>query len=215
MLTPHDLFALDTIDALVKRLGELEPKYTSAPAFVRGRLLKLVHSSALDPERQGTQISIKCCGSFAPTNLEQPVIVSGARKSLQGFKPELLSATASVTCHYENASYGPTKSFFTDDNATDAALVQAFIGDVNCYPHAPEIAAGIALPSFQRMPLDWPTIQTGNEINLACALKPSILSRAVPPAGNSIYDLIRLDVEISIDLFGSLPRYDRVGNPRT
>jgi hypothetical protein len=109
-------------------------------------------------------------------------------------------------------SYGgkdlPDKTFTeTVDDAADVVLYIAFAGADNCFPHAPNIANGIAGPVFgnrsQGNDISWPVIYGGSDTELGFVIERSVLSRCqsnLPPGYDPDPKFIR--VELRTNLLG-------------
>ncbi len=160
------------------------------------------------PYRDGTQISIKCEGTFTPANWEAASLptVSGLTRVYKAFKPEKAILTELVIATFTSDSLGTRTKSRSVDQAADLVMTSAFSGADNCFPNAPTENNGIAGPTFANNSLgngiSWPTINGGIDMTVAFAIEETVKYAVDPPSGYTDEDLVSLKVIVRFALLG-------------
>lgn len=164
-----------------------------------------------------TQFSTEAEASFTPEDFgadrELPIIRKDGDKHYQSFTPQRAELTEIVSATYRRGHDGSEITLHeTISNGADALLVQAFVGNLNCFPSAPYTARGIPGPALSRIEnLNWPKWYGDVPLSIAVAIERSILSRArgtcqccgepsgrLPPDYNPIPKSIRVQVRLTL-----------------
>ena len=160
------------------------------------------------PYKDGTQISIKCQGTFYPSSWSGTTLptVSGLTRVYKSFKPEKAILTEIVIATYQNDSLGTRTKSTPVTNASDLVMTSAFAGADNCFPNAPTEDNGIAGPTFANTSLgngiSWPTINGGIDMTVGFAIEETAQYAVDPPSGYTQDDLVSLVVKVRLALLG-------------
>lgn len=201
MLKQYDT-ALTELSGIVDELADADK---AAKTEFRSRLLRLVHSPKLRPFASSTQIGIKCRLTIDPGNGDWKrglmPLASGMAMSYSSFRPDRVLAKEVATYLFQKNGRA-AQITHSDDVASDAWLVTAFVGALNCYPNAPDMETGIALSGLRNTFVDWPEVRSGTALHVGIGIDKTILTRTAPPRGFGIDDLAQIHVLIGVDIYG-------------
>ena len=162
------------------------------------------------PYRDSTQLGILITGTVTPsqyaTETNPLPIISGKSRAYQSFKPEKIIMTEVLIATFTNASGVSVKVAASVSDASDLVLVQAYSGNYNCFPNAPDDSNGISGAAFAFNALgngiSWPTINPGIDVSAGIAIEETVLYRVVPPDGYTTDDLETVKVKVRVNIFG-------------
>jgi hypothetical protein len=169
-----------------------------------------VQKELRSPFKDSTQMGVLVSGTVYPENYTSdtsPIpIISGKSRAYQSFKPEKLIMTEILIATYTNASDETVKVAASVSDASDLVLVQAFCGNYNCFPNAPDESNGISGAAFAYNALgngiSWPTINPGIDVSASIGVEETVLYRATPPDGYTSDDLVSVKVKCRLNIFG-------------
>lgn len=162
------------------------------------------------PYRDSTQLGVLCVGTVTPSQYAldtNPLPqITGHSRAYQSFKPEKIIMTEVLIATFTNASSVTVKVAASVPDASDLVLVQAYSGNKNCFPNAPDDSNGISGAAFAFNALgngiSWPTINPGIDVSAGVAIEETVLYRVVPPDGYTTDDLVTVKVKVRINIFG-------------
>lgn len=160
--------------------------------------------------RDSTQLGILVQGRVTPAAYADDTnplpILTGKSRAYQSFKPEKMIMTEVLIFTFVNASGDTVKVAATVADASDLVLVQAYSGNMNCFPNAPDDSNGISGSAFAYNALgngiSWPTINPGIDASVGVAVEESVLYRVVPPDGYTSDELESVKVKVRVNIFG-------------
>lgn len=134
-------------------------------------------------QTHNVQFSIEAEETFYPVQFEPDVtvlpFVFGSGCTYQSFTPRRAEVTEIVSATYARNDGSEITLHETLPDGADAFLTQAFSGNLNCFPHAPDIAKAVPGPALGRIEdLGWPAVVVGGKFEVAFAIAKSIMSRA-------------------------------------
>lgn len=194
-------------------IGAARKALTGAMAQLAGRRFDghtPLQKELRSPYRDSTQLGILITGTVTPaqyaTDTNPLPIISGKSRAYQSFKPEKIIMTEILIATFTNASDVLVKVAASVSDASDLVLVQAYSGNYNCFPNAPDDTNGISGAAFAFNALgngiSWPTINPGIDVSAGVAVEESVLYRVVPPDGYTTDDLVSVKVKVRINIFG-------------
>ncbi len=162
------------------------------------------------PYKDSTQMGVLVSGTVLPEQYASettPIpILTGKSRAYQSFKPEKLIMTELLIATYTNASSVSAKVAASVSDASDLVLVQAFSGNQNCFPNAPDESNGISGAAFAYNALgngiSWPTINPGIDVSANVGVEETALYRTTPPDGFTADDLVSVRVKARLNIFG-------------
>lgn len=163
------------------------------------------------PFKDSTQMGVLVTGTVTPAQYTvdtNPIpILSGKSRAYQSFKPEKLIVTEIGIATFTNPSTGDAvKVAFSVPDASDLVIVQAFSGNMNCFPNAPDETSGVSGAAFAYNALgngiSWPTINPGIDVSASVGVEETVLYRATPPDGFTTDELTSVKVKIRLNIFG-------------
>lgn len=169
-----------------------------------------VQKQLRSPYRDSTQLGILITGNIVPAQFPSDTsalpVLTGKSRAYQSFKPEKVIMTELLIATFTNASSVTAKVAASVTDASDLVLVQAFSGNYNCFPNAPDDSSGISGAAFAFSAygngISWPTINPGIDVSAAVAVEQTVLYRVTPPDGFTTDDLVQVFVKIRINIFG-------------
>ena len=139
-----------------------------------------------------------------PTTTCLPTI-SGCERVYLSFKPQKLILDEELIVTFTNASGDRQVAVYVED-AGDLVFVQAFAGAYNCFPCAPNVKTGVSGSAFSPRvvgnDISWPTVNAGCDLNVAFAVKQTVLYRATPPEGYTSRDITVIRVLARLNVIG-------------
>lgn len=116
-------------------------------------------------------------GEFVP-------IAQGNNCPQRSFDPRRASWIEIVDATFESHS-GETDVTLqaTVEDGSDATMVMAITGNLNCFPHAPDISKAVPGPLPDLAARKWPAFQAKVPVTVAFVVKESVLRRIAPPVG--------------------------------
>lgn len=132
-------------------------------------------------EPNNVQFSIAAEVELTPDQLPTGSIVammSSRERTYMALRPNAAEMTEIVSATYGADGQPDITLHETVSDGADALLVQAFISDINCFPHAPDTSKAIPGPALHRLELKWPVLEANKTFSMAIALERSVLSRA-------------------------------------
>lgn len=162
------------------------------------------------PYKDSTQMGVLVTGTVTPSQYSvetNPIpILSGKSRAYQSFKPEKLIVTEILIATFTNASEETVKVAASVSDASDLVIVQAFSGNQNCFPNAPDETSGVSGAAFAYNALgngiSWPTINPGIDVSASVGVEETVLYRATPPDGFTTDDLVSVKIKIRLNIFG-------------
>lgn len=162
------------------------------------------------PYKDSTQMGVLVTGTVTPSQYAvetNPIpILSGKSRAYQSFKPEKLIVTEILIATFTNASDETVKVAASVSDASDLVIVQAFSGNQNCFPNAPDETSGVSGAAFAYNALgngiSWPTINPGIDVSASVGVEETVLYRCTPPDGFTTDDLVSVKVKIRLNIFG-------------
>ncbi len=169
-----------------------------------------VQKEIRSPFKDSTQMGVLVTGTVTPQQYvvdTNPIpILSGKSRAYQSFKPEKLIVTEILIATFTNASDETVKVAASVSDASDLVIVQAFSGNMNCFPNAPDETSGVSGAAFAYNALgngiSWPTINPGIDVSASVGVEETVLYRAVPPDGFTTDDLVSVKIKIRLNIFG-------------
>ena len=143
--------------------------------------------------------------AVAPPFQGRSPTVSGKERVYQTFKPQKLVLDETLVATFASAR-DSAEVAATPDEASDLVLVSLYVGNVNCFPYAPDFRNGLSGRALGVRSVvcavSLPTVYGGLDVQYSAAVTKTALYRLVPPEGFTTGDLVSLRVEARLNLFG-------------
>lgn len=146
-------------------------------------------------------VAVECKGVLGPGAWDGPELprISGKTRVDVSFQPTIM-ATEIVTVTFRNQDVESVRTV-TVDEVSDGILVES---SLNTVPKLDD-TCGITLTCLKPLVVErviWPAITAETDVKFSCAVKRSVMYRVPPPAGFTYEDVVQVEVEFRLNMFG-------------